>query len=503
MKNLNPGLLDTGADPADLEKPPFRIIDGLAMISSKADDGACLVVPTTNETLVEPAEFEGKPAKFFVPSHNGISSTFGLSPFGNRRGPEFVHVRTEVNSDDTTTDLNLLDDVESKTRGGDYFAQHYLDHTADGWVKVEIPQLESEIDRFSAAFSLISAPDFFPLVNQRHLTEWTESTSGFPAPGAILRDEIWSRQPEPLCDDRLPPNQQLPESLFTPDDDTVTAIVAMDHEVVSGSPVAASMDPMRRTHLPDDAAGLFAPGWDVSIVKTGVDDLEQFASYGLGSPFPEDAKLCAALSAFWPAVAPDIARSVEPPFSSVQRTVVPLVDEEIGIGTNAVAWDGLDPLKELTDELEYPSMQHADYVRKSLSGEFSLSVTGRISTQGYIDRILATAMLYRTLSNHLDGHGPNSSLLYSFFEVSTSDSELIDAQTGLAVLLSPVFAVKVSSTEGQDFTPPSAMRVRIKKHNTATLFVSANGSTPFVLYREDTGADAGQWKLDSPLGAFA
>jgi hypothetical protein len=29
------------------------------------------------------------------------------------------------------------------------------------------------------------------------------------------------------------------------------------------------------------------------------------AAYGLGSPFPEDAKLCAALNSFWPAVAPD------------------------------------------------------------------------------------------------------------------------------------------------------------------------------------------------------
>ena len=29
---------------------------------------------------------------------------------------------------------------------------------------------------------------------------------------------------------------------------------------------------------------------------------DHLAAYGLGSPFPEDSKLCAALSSFWPAV---------------------------------------------------------------------------------------------------------------------------------------------------------------------------------------------------------
>ena len=42
----------------------------------------------------------------------------------------------------------------------------------------------------------------------------------------------------------------------------------------------------------------------------GNDDLGSFtAAFGLGSPFPEDAKLCAALNSFWPAVAPDASRT--------------------------------------------------------------------------------------------------------------------------------------------------------------------------------------------------
>ena len=60
---------------------------------------------------------------------------------------------------------------------------------------------------------------------------------------------------------------------------------------------------MRHAYLPDAASGLFAPGWDVSR------DNGHLAPYGLGSPFPEDSKLCAPLSSFWPAVAPDASRT--------------------------------------------------------------------------------------------------------------------------------------------------------------------------------------------------
>ena len=53
---------------------------------------------------------------------------------------------------------------------------------------------------------------------------------------------------------------------------------------------------------------MFAPGWDISV-DGRAGGPEHLAAYGLGSPFPEDSKLCAALSAFWPAVAPDAART--------------------------------------------------------------------------------------------------------------------------------------------------------------------------------------------------
>ena len=50
------------------------------------------------------------------------------------------------------------------------------------------------------------------------------------------------------------------------------------------------------------------------------------SSRGLGSPFPEDAKLCAMLNSFWPAVAPDAARTF-----GQTPTGIPLLDTELGL----------------------------------------------------------------------------------------------------------------------------------------------------------------------------
>ena len=67
----------------------------------------------------------------------------------------------------------------------------------------------------------------------------------------------------------------------------------------------------RHLQLPDGMAGLFDPGWDVSQDRTA-DNRFFLANYGLGTPFIEDAKLCAAPSTFWPGVSPDSAREFQP-----------------------------------------------------------------------------------------------------------------------------------------------------------------------------------------------
>ena len=51
------------------------------------------------------------------------------------------------------------------------------------------------------------------------------------------------------------------------------------------------------------------------------------------------AKLCAALSTFWPAAAPDATRTMEPALTPI--TVAPLTDEEIGQRPGSIPWDGV------------------------------------------------------------------------------------------------------------------------------------------------------------------
>jgi hypothetical protein len=104
----------------------------------------------------------------------------------------------------------------------------------------------------------------------------------------------------------------------------VTAIVSLPADPDAAQRPLEGAPTVRHAHLPDAAASVFAPGWDKGRDET--DGTRHLASYGLGSPFPEDAKLCAALSSFWPAVAPDAGRS----FSVHFPTATPLTDEEIG-----------------------------------------------------------------------------------------------------------------------------------------------------------------------------
>src|SRR5215475_13888047 len=60
---------------------------------------------------------------------------------------------------------------------------------------------------------------------------------------------------------------------------------------------------------------------------SGDEEGNYLAAYGLGSPFPEDAKLCAALNSFWPAAAPDASRTFAVQYAP---TAIPLLDCELG-----------------------------------------------------------------------------------------------------------------------------------------------------------------------------
>jgi hypothetical protein len=481
------------------EKPPtgfpYVIEDGLAELVERSEFGSIAVVPTVHESLVEPAKRDGALVTYEVPK--GKSAGFGTysTPSPTRAGldaeihryPAYVHARTRV-IEGRLIDLNESEDVDGAVSAGNYDALLYVDWTGEGWVEVTVPELRGKpgvAADSSAAYVLLSAPDFFPSCGQRELGRWALSQE---IPGSFRpKGQIWGVSPEALSGTRLPANLQLPDSPFDAKEDTMTAVVGMGR---GGAPPTdrSFADVVRASTLPDDAAGVFAPGWDVSVdVKgTAATGIPHLAAYGLGSPFPEDAKLCAALSTFWPAVAPDVYRTMSPHSGTAdfRGTVAPLTDEEIGqVGT--LPWDGTPGPIVVRDEgrdwVEMARFISVDYVHNAVENRFSNRLTARITSEEYQRRVLAASRVHWILSGGVDVTPTRTQwLLLSFRTVSTGDPELQTAQRqGGHVLDGVVYRVEacfvgegdptVSSPKG-----PRFRRLPLRRHN--LFFVAAGES---------------------------
>ncbi|HEU4407466.1 MAG TPA: hypothetical protein VFS43_19525 [Polyangiaceae bacterium] len=451
---------DGGWRAPEIDEPPFRFTEGIAALSKGAKDGSGLLVPSVHRRLVDAAEFRGQPLTFVVPKEDAIQSRSKFLPTleisqlarGVRAAPEYVHVRTAPG--EAIEDLNELPDPAARVGAAGYRALHYVDYTGDGWVDVECPQLRSQFPRFIAAYSIVAAPDFFFNTDQRQLMEWWLQR----APER-LRDFLWGSAPEALSDGRLPPNLKLnnvdfrpgdagvPAARFRAEDETVTSIVGLPRRSpVRGRPLTAARR-NRHNALPDGASGVFAPGWDVSLGRT--EATLHLSAYGLGSPFPEDAKLCAALSAFWPSASPDAGRS----FSRNFATVAPLTDEEIGT-TGRLPWDGVAGPRVVAAQgapavVEYASFDHVDYVASALAGKFSIKLVGRISTDEYVARVLAMARAYRALGVQVPADKGAWRVL-SFAKVRPSDADVQGAfaDTG-ATLSGDLFRFEVFRPSGE------------------------------------------------------
>lgn len=184
-------------------------------------------------------------------------------------------------------------------------------------------------------------------------------------------------------------NVQSFAATFDKGDTGITAIVSQPDTRVDGNAALAPKvaSAQRASCLPDAAAEVFAPGWD-----TGLDfdenKLGHLAAYKLGSPFPEDAKLCAALSSFWPAVAPDSVQAFE--FSPGRHTVKPMLGTEIGLA-GGLPWDSISPPRHCMNNeqphIAYTSSLFGDYTQNALDGKFSLALTGTVGNPEYQQRV--------------------------------------------------------------------------------------------------------------------
>jgi hypothetical protein len=417
----------------DLEQFPFVIKDAMiGSLSQRPDFGTGVLEPLPS-ALVTPAQYKGRLLTFPVdgrytrkPENIQLSSMQVLpaspatepsymddaSQDTQRPAPEYINIRHRVLPNGQIDNLNDHPDMDDIIRRGGYQTLHYFDAAGDGWIEARCPQLEGVIDARMPAYCMVSLPDFFPKVTQRELMLWWRDK--VPAP---VRDALWAIQPLALSQTRIAANITLPVA-FSLDDTTITAIVTQPTD--GSGPTQSPNGPwtIEKTGLPDGSPGLFDPGWDTSqgIYYTDYTapnlHLQKFlAGYGLGSPFIEDAKLCAALGAYWPGVAPDATRTFQPDkyiggILYPYPTIVPLTDEEIGSAPLAdgrlMPWDGVRGPRATTFNgrpvAAYTDARRTDYI--DLLGTMTAALTAQIDTAEYQTRILAMEAVYWGLGIH-------------------------------------------------------------------------------------------------------
>ena len=268
--------------------------------------------------------------------------------------------------------------------------------------------------------------DFFPQIRQLDIQRWVEDL--YDAEIGLSLNNIENRKhftqggPRPLSDGRFSrPGKAKPEkrspnlalidpatnSPAFPRSESISFTVSA---IVGATATGAAFDPSNGEEralswLPDAAADVFAPGWDVSTHRN------TYASYGLGSPFLEDAKLCAALNSYWPAAAPDSSRTFNITWSP---TAQPLLDSELGYHPNhqrvkqgevdsVRGWDGeYGPFVETADGKRVVNCAHrnrSDYVSNALAGNIGFNGLDTISAAEMIQRMDVLRVCFDHLAN--------------------------------------------------------------------------------------------------------
>lgn len=315
-----------------------------------------------------------------------------------------------------------------------YWAALFEDSICDGCVIASFANARSEtwISKLPLrpAFSIVTAPDFLPNVAGVDLD--------YPNQAAAM-SSLKIGNTAPLSFTRLAANPEIEKpgggTAFPPGErrlqETVTSVVGRgpsDERILLDAVLELSCAPMtngRTGFLPDTSSAFLFPGWDVTYVGNDDPNAQRFLStVGLGSPFAEDVKLCAAGNGMWPATAPDAARTYQPSLESpepeghiaaklyagvatlkpsVKRpppTALPLMDDEIGVHPlsprgrsqpTAVrrGWDGeYGPYLAMSEGggprrlmVDYADIGRVDYVTNALADLFDASILRPLSSQ--------------------------------------------------------------------------------------------------------------------------
>ena len=379
-----------------------------SLVKLRQCGSSVLLVPQHHARLVRPAKQKNRRTKrtetvrFLVPPEvkngsNRFSTSLQLPTHGEaRRMPEYVNIRHPVRGGSRIVDMQGWNPTrfDSTLKKGKYQAAHFLDETCEGAITATLNGIKS-MQPTLPAYSLVAAPDFFPLSDQLEISNWVRRNY------RNYQEHFSQGAPWPLCEGRRAANIELPrpdgslEKAFQRRDETVTAIVGLKPR--SRQTIAPARQKRFASFMTDAASNEFDPGWDVSLASDN--EGLYLASYGLGSPFPEDAKLCAALNSFWPAVAPDASRTFA--FQG-SPTAIPLLDRELGYhpkhpdvlaGTvlSSRGWDGeYGPFLENLNGRMFvnaASLDRSDYVSNALRGWITVRKTSAADSDELIRRM--------------------------------------------------------------------------------------------------------------------
>lgn len=500
--------------PADWANTPGVLYFSSGQVLAGSDEIPRIPEPDSpvSPTVGEP---EGPPTP--VEDEDWYAYFADLAPDTDRYAPEYISVRHRLMPDGSLQDLNLLPDMFGFIRKGGYQAQHFIDFSGGGWVGAKTTGLPDDYRIGVPACSLISPPDFFPYVSQRDLTHWWKTESP-----AAVRDALWAIPPYPLSQRRMAGDMNLPHG-FSINDDTQTAIVCQPRGGAHGAPLGGAR--LNRTSgLPDNSPGVFDPGWDASQGVFYAADGQMLQRYlqnhGLGTPFVEDVKLCAALGSYWPAIAPDSTRTWTPLKKAPGElypwpTVVPLTDIETGIAPGPdgklMPWDGINGPAKVErggkPYWRYRNIDRADYI--TMPGTMTAALIGQVDLEETKARVMAMETVYWALGIHdpdfVKEHGAEGYraaievltakagwAVASFRAVAAGDAGLAEAEAAAGGKLDGrIYAFKLYEPVEEIPDPTDQNYVLLSGRNEVEAY--AGGGVALVR------KDGGSWTLDASL----
>ena len=409
--------------------------------------GSSFLVISQHAPMIRLAKEDGKPLYFLVPEEEdkdgyknryhtalctqkvedvelleGMETTVRgynqyLSP---RNQPLFVNITNFQKADSFHVIPKTRDNSFEKTlRKGAYYAPLFEDSICDGRVRantsvLDLDQLEGIDPKCHPAFSVVTAPDFFPQVDPLDFEDFDV------APGLSKESLFYEGGVASLATARIKPN---PKVIDTNDDHTRYTYLAVlsgalkKNTGISPAKLRDYQNPRSERgyeisgFLPDVASSVFAPGWDVTYCS--LDDVHDIfiGTEGLGSPFIEDMKFCSALNGMWPATSPDAARTYQGSNETKFRnpTSVPLLELEIGICPGSpggsehacTGWDGEQgPYLEKIGaqwKVNFTDLGRADAVTNALTDKLDMSKLRKLTSAELINRMEALKLCIKAL----------------------------------------------------------------------------------------------------------